>query len=273
MKGKNKSAAKEKNFSIKKMVLTTIVAVMLAIVVVLIWKTIVSVDPFKYLTISFDGAKPYLIPKAEVKKDAPAGIKASDFTFSTKDSKQAVFAYEGQIFTVKFKKKNNLLRNRYYSRRIKTYKVGRTPDYVRDSSDLDDPNNSTVSAWYEMDKVAGKILKQNVNKYKSYVYQGMITRLAPSYNADDKVHEAAYLIYSADRDLLHTKDVAAVELYNVAVDGRRNLSYRKGEDCLWKGKSYEDLYNDIMADYPGWDYEQDDEVNYEKMTSAKTDES
>ena len=113
--------------------------------------------------------------------------------------------------------------------------------------------------------MAGKILKQNGKKYNSYAYQGMITRLAPSYNADDKVHEAAYLIYSADRDLLHTRDIVAVELYNVAVDGRCNLSYQKGESRFWKERFYEDLYNDIMADYHGWDYEQDDEVNYEKL--------
>ena len=71
---------------------------MLAIVVVLIWRAIVSVDPFKYLTISFDGAKPYLIPKAQVAKDAPAGIKASDFTFSTKDSDRGVFLTRGRSF-------------------------------------------------------------------------------------------------------------------------------------------------------------------------------
>ena len=273
MKGKKEPAAKDKNFSIKKMILTTIVAVLLAIVVVLIWRAIVSVDPFKYLTISFDGAKPYLIPKAQVAKDAPAGIKASDFTFSTKDSDRGVFSYEGQIFYVKFKKKNNLLRNRYYSQRIKTYKVGRTPDYVTESSDLDDPNNHTISAMGELDEAAKKILMQNGKKYKSYEYRGMITRVAPSFETDEKIHQAAYLIYSADQDLLHTKDVVAVELYNVAVDGRCNLTYRKGENSFMREYYYEDLYNDIMADYPGWDYLQDDEVNYEKMTSAKTDES
>ena len=154
------------------------------------------------------------------------------------------------------------------AQRIKTYKVGRTPDYVRDSSDLDEPNRHIISARDELDKVAKKILKQNGKKYKSYEYRGMITRLAPSYDSDEKDHEAAYLIYSADQDLLHTKNVVAVELYNVAVDGRYNLSYQKGENRFMREYYYEDLYNDIMADYPGWNYLQDDEVNYEKL---KTD--
>jgi|GEM_PF-5637776 len=64
--------------STKKKILTVAVTFLLALATVLIWMAIVSVDPFKYLTISFEGAQPYLVPKAEVPKGAPAGIKASD---------------------------------------------------------------------------------------------------------------------------------------------------------------------------------------------------
>ena len=43
------------------------------------------------------------------------------------------------------------------------------------------------------------------------------------------------------------------------------LSYQKGKSRFWKEKNFENLYDDIIADYLGWDYEQDDEVNYEKL--------
>ncbi|MGN0241246.1 MAG: hypothetical protein ACI4CS_06130 [Candidatus Weimeria sp.] len=270
MKGKKEPAAGKNDHSVKKTVLTTIAAALLAIVVVLIWKAVVTVDPYEYLTISFDGAKPYLIPKAVVAKDAPAGIRASDFIFSAEDDDNTVFSYEGQIFTVRFRKKNNLLRNRYYKRRTKTYKVGRTPDYVTEPDDMYDPNDHRVSAWDAMDKAVKKIMEQDGENYHSYVYQGMIVRMAPSYEADDKNHEAAYLIYSTNQDLPQSDDVVAVELYNVAVDGRCNLSYRKDAYRVWKEDSYKKLYDSIMAEYPDWDCAQDDEVNYEKLSGDQS---
>ena len=70
---KKQRAAAGRRVSTKKKILTVAVTFLLALATVLIWMAIVSVDPFRYLTISFEGAQPYLVPKAEVPKGAPAG--------------------------------------------------------------------------------------------------------------------------------------------------------------------------------------------------------
>lgn len=153
----------------KKLVTVMITAAALAFITIFLWASIVSVDPFDYVTIAFDGARPFLIPKTVVPKKAPKGIKASDFTFpadhSRKNKKKlTILADEGQVFTVKYKGRNNLFRNRFYSKRKKMYKVGSTPKYVRDTDGFTGYPDGVydVSAANRLEEVGEKyILEDN----------------------------------------------------------------------------------------------------------------
>lgn len=273
MENTGTQAKTEKNKTDKRKLVTTVVtAAALAFIAVFLWASIAAVDPFDYVSIAFDGARPFLIPKVVVSKKAPEGIKASDFTFSSEYSRKnkknmTILADEGQVFTVKYKGRNNPFKNRFYSRRKKLYKVGSTPWYIHDSEDLDDPNNGQISACEDLQRLGQKVLddSNDAKKYKGYKYRGLFTQLNNTYDCDSKIQQTTFLIYTKDADVMNADHVVAVALMNVAVDGRYNLSHLKGWKHIWELESLSQFSDFGFFNYNKYDIGEDDSINYGKM--------
>ena len=84
----SQAKTEKKKIDKRKLVTKVVTAAALAFIAILLWLSIAAVDSFDYVTIAFDGARPFLIPRVEVSKKAPKSIKASDFTFSSEYSRK-----------------------------------------------------------------------------------------------------------------------------------------------------------------------------------------
>ena len=270
----NGSQAKteKKKIDKRKLVTKVVTAAALAFIAIFLWTSAVAVDPFDYVTIAFDGARPFLIPRVEVSKKAPKSIKASDFTFSSEYSRKnkknmTILADEGQVFTVKYKGRSNPFKNRFFNRRKKLYKVGNTPRYIHDSDDLDDPNDGQISAREDLQQLGQKVLddSDDARKYKNYKYRGLFTQLNNTYDCDSRIQQTTYLIYTKDADVMNADHVVAVVLMNVAVDGRYNLSHLKGWGNILELESLSQFSEFGFFNFDKYDIGEDDSINYSKM--------
>lgn len=254
----------------RKLVTTIVTAAALAFIAIFLWTSAVAVDPFDYVTIAFDGARPFLIPKVEVSKKAPKGIKASDFTFTAEHSRKnkkklTILADEGQVFTVKFKGKNNLLKSRFYSKRKKLYKVGSTPKYVRDTADLTGYPDGIydASAAVDLEKQGEKFIVEDKElKCKSASYIGMYTLLNERYDDDSDFQQEAFLAYSGKGKVI------LVELSELTIDGKYEVRYDDGYPLIWTFDSLQAVWDSGLLNSRDQDLDMDDEVNVGKINDA-----
>lgn len=250
----------------KKRVKIIVLVCVLATALFMIYAVMVSVNPYDYVTIAFDGARPFLAPKVIVDKNAPDGLKPGDFSMTAEHSrnegKRLVLADEGQLFTVKCNKKNDFLNGVVIRNRKKTYKVGDTPMYVRDSDDLNDPNDLSLSAEEKLTGMGKDVIKSSYPKYRfqDIKWMGMYSMINKKYDNTSDVQDTAFLVFNVLCKKMGGRRVIIVEMKNLAIDGRYNLHSRKG-NSVWNLDDLGEFYYSGILDDSKYDVEMDNAVH------------